>query len=85
MKRRLSIILIVSILTTFLFPNCVSAGAQLPPGTQEFNKKGLPLNQKLWQDKGIVVYGDWSSITGGNDFKEGTQVNGVVNPEVGII
>ncbi|MCX7921388.1 MAG: hypothetical protein N3B21_05110 [Clostridia bacterium] len=37
------------------------------------NKKGQPLNFKLWHDKHIAVYGNWSKV-GANDFDDLTQV-----------
>ena len=47
---------------------------QLPSGTQKM-KDGRPFNYKLWRDKGIVVYGDYTYVPSNiQDFK--TTTNG---------
>ncbi|MEM1724705.1 MAG: hypothetical protein QXW71_02885, partial [Thermoplasmata archaeon] len=50
---------------------------QLPPFTLKI-KDGRPFNYKLWRDKGIVVYGDYSYVPSNlQDFKPATIENGV--------
>jgi len=38
-----------------------------PPGVDKCNDYGLPLNYSIWQDQGLVVYGDPTNIVS-NDF-----------------
>ena len=55
-----------------------SIKAQLPPNTVEI-KDGRPFNYKLWRDKSIVVYGDYSYVPSNlQNFKNATIENGVV-------
>ncbi|HHW48739.1 MAG TPA: hypothetical protein GXX14_09015, partial [Clostridiaceae bacterium] len=53
-------------------PSFTAIKDQLPPGTPYRNKNNLPFNYKLWHDKGIVVYGNYSSVPN-NDFVPATQ------------
>lgn len=45
----------------------------IPSNTQSKNTKGLPFNIELWIEKGIIVYGDYASVSSTkNDFKNAT-------------
>lgn len=45
----------------------------IPSNTQNKNTKGLPFNIELWIEKGIIVYGDYASVSSTkNDFKNAT-------------
>jgi hypothetical protein len=48
----------------------------LPSGTKS-SVNGYPLNFRLWHDKQLVVYGNYSSVNNGaRDWKKGTQPSG---------
>lgn len=45
----------------------------IPSNVAKQNTKGIPFNIELWNEKGIVVYGDYSLISSAkNDFKNAT-------------
>lgn len=47
------------------------ANGSIPPPSYQ----GYPMNFRLWQQKGILVYGNYNSVKDQNQFKLGTQVS----------
>ncbi|QOR34460.1 hypothetical protein IMX26_13315 [Clostridium sp. 'deep sea'] len=39
---------------------------ELPIGISQYNAKNMPINTELWQDKHLVVYGDYSTVNYGS-------------------
>lgn len=81
MKKRITYVLLALLIVLTSIPldtlpntfaqTCVYKGA-VPLNTQPCNAQGYPFNYKLWEDKGLIVYGQHSDVSG-NDFKAATQ------------